>query len=655
MLSAELSTINSQLMSHGWAKRPLQLNALSEKDHNDVVAVLFELLGASVSNLDVLETLNGRHRTLEYEYERLQKTTNNFKTTNERLDAEAQAWKFRCAEMEKRLLAEQNKTKELREENARGRKALETVKVAAVHETKKIQTSLDKALGQLAKVGDLGHKPQGLVLLNPIPAGRIQPVAVTQSPLLEQTLRDLTDIQSSLQEETEAFRHVTVTTGNALREALAASMGQEPPQGLLQSQFFTSPSTISGSRSNTSQSASSLSHPNIAQERLQSLIADLRTRITDGVPQWSPSTGEAQENLTPEEIEERKREERDAEKQQRDLHDRIKDLEVELECAKRKEDEASKVVADYAKKQIQQEVNVNDSKDDFEMEKQRQALDQERRRYAEEAVKLREQRRHLEDERATFLEDKRQKEEEVAARLAALAAVPIAPVAETAVINQPIPEEHEVPKGPSGSNWFHQHRPHSPSPLSPQGPRVRTPKAHMAGGRRKSMKTPLSRLVLEKAVRQKGKAMGISELLIREKDEVSRASVLGAERGRKTNLGSSSSVRPGSPSRKGKEKAGENTMGNSVMRNSTSLAKSRTSAGSTGSAGGTTRVTPPAVRALAGSSRSRTSGAKPAVPETGSMRTSTGSAGTGAARKHEIGQAGGVGPNIVGKKSVWRG
>ncbi|WVQ71848.1 hypothetical protein IAR50_001390 [Cryptococcus sp. DSM 104548] len=653
-MSAELSTINAQLMSHGWAKRPLNLSALSQKDHNEIVAVLFELLGSSVSNLDVLETLNGRHRTLEYEYERLQKTTNNYKTTNSRLEAETQAWKFRCAEMEKRLLAEQNKTKELREENARGRKALETVKVAAVHETKKLQTSLDKALGQLAKVGDsnMGHKPQGLVLLNPIPAGRVQPVAVTQSPLLEQTLRDLTDIQTSLQEETEAFRHVAVTTGNALREALAASMGQEPPQGLLQSQFFTSPSNVSGSRSNSSQSASSLSHPNIAQERLQSLIADIRTRITEGVPQWSPSTGEAQEILTPEEIEERKRGERNAEKQQRDLHDRIKDLEVELECAKRKENEASKVVADYAKKQIQKEANVGDSKDDVEMEKQRQALDQERRRYAEEAVKLREQRRQLEEERAVFLEDKRQKEEEVASRLAALAAAPVVPIDDAATINQPIPEDLDIPKGLSGSNWFHQHRPHSPSPLSPQGPRIRTPKVHMAGGKRKSMKTPLSRLVLEKAVRQKGKAMGVSELLIREKDDFPRGSVLGAERGRRTNLGSSSSVRPGSPSGKGKEKAGESAMGNSVMRNPT-LAKSRSSAGSTGSKA---KVTPPAARALAASStRARISGDKPAVLGTSSIRASTGSAGTGAARKPEVGQAGGMGPKAVAKKTVWRG
>lgn len=43
-----LSTINAQLISHGWAKRPLNLDALKERDQADVVAVLFELIGAGV-------------------------------------------------------------------------------------------------------------------------------------------------------------------------------------------------------------------------------------------------------------------------------------------------------------------------------------------------------------------------------------------------------------------------------------------------------------------------------------------------------------------------------------------------------------------------------------------------------------------------------
>jgi hypothetical protein len=46
--TATLSSINAQLISHGWAKRPLNLSKLPEKDHAEVVTVLFELLGSSV-------------------------------------------------------------------------------------------------------------------------------------------------------------------------------------------------------------------------------------------------------------------------------------------------------------------------------------------------------------------------------------------------------------------------------------------------------------------------------------------------------------------------------------------------------------------------------------------------------------------------------
>ena len=48
-----------------------------------------------------------------------------------RLETEVTSWKARCTDMEKRYTAEESKVKELREEVARGRKALDGVRVAA--------------------------------------------------------------------------------------------------------------------------------------------------------------------------------------------------------------------------------------------------------------------------------------------------------------------------------------------------------------------------------------------------------------------------------------------------------------------------------------------------------------------------------------------
>lgn len=72
--------------------------------------------------------------------------------------------------------------------------------------------------------------------------------------------------------------------------------------------------------------------------------------------------------------------------------------------------------------------------------------------------------------------------------------VPIAPIAPIAQV--------AVPPSP-----WRNFQPSSPSPLSPSHHKIRSPRTHVAGaGRRKAPKTPLSRLVLEKAVLHRDKA-----------------------------------------------------------------------------------------------------------------------------------------------------
>ncbi|WVF71962.1 hypothetical protein IAT40_006772 [Kwoniella sp. CBS 6097] len=582
-LSAELSTINVQLMNHGWAKKPLDLSALGTKEHNEVVGVLFDLLGSNVNKVNTLETMASRNRTIAYENERLTKASNSLRSQVVRAESEMAAWKVRSAELEKRLALEEGKTKELREELSRSRKATEGVRVAAGHEVKKIQLKLDKTLSQLTRAHDSGpshpQRSQGLVLLNPIPAGRIQPVAATQSPLLEQTLRDLVDIRESLQEESEAFRHVVVSTANGLMEALAASQGEEPPARLLQTHFFSQTTTtiprFSHTATQTSQLSSSTSHPSIANVRLQLLIADVRQRLTDGVPQYSPHN-QGIIGPSPEEIEEQKRVEREQEKVRRDLEDRVKDLEVDIVCARQREEEAGRVVEEMARKELEHVTAKGEMDEGFR--KQRELLEVERKQVAENKARFEQERKQLETERQAFAEEKRQADVDAVLALIPSTPTDITESPEMSEDGSEIVQAHEVPSedqaaapipvsippSPGPSTW-HPHLPQSSSPLSPAShPQVfsphnhnkmRTPsgrskpKHHVAANRRKSVKTPLSRLVLEKAIRQNSKD---SERL--------GCSVLGAERGRKTNLASSTATAggvgtAGSPSRKGKERA----------------------------------------------------------------------------------------------------
>lgn len=72
-----------------------------------------------------------RHRTLQYEFERLQKGLTTSRAAQRRAELETSGWKSRVQDLEKKLEMEEMKFKEMREEAGRGRKALEGVRVAA--------------------------------------------------------------------------------------------------------------------------------------------------------------------------------------------------------------------------------------------------------------------------------------------------------------------------------------------------------------------------------------------------------------------------------------------------------------------------------------------------------------------------------------------
>ena len=78
-----------------------------------------------------MDSLLAKNRTLAYEYERLTKSHAQRNLQIARVETEMQGWKARCVDLERRLGNEENKVKELREEAGRGKKALETVRVAA--------------------------------------------------------------------------------------------------------------------------------------------------------------------------------------------------------------------------------------------------------------------------------------------------------------------------------------------------------------------------------------------------------------------------------------------------------------------------------------------------------------------------------------------
>jgi len=101
------------------------------------------------------------------------------------------------------------------------------------------------------------------------------------------------------------------------------------------------------------QSASSTAHPTIADARLKTLVAQVRQKLTEGVPKrvFEQAGAEATAAETDEEAEERKRLEREQERMRVELEEKVKDLEVEITCVRAREEEAQRLVEELAKQQ----------------------------------------------------------------------------------------------------------------------------------------------------------------------------------------------------------------------------------------------------------------------------------------------------------------
>jgi hypothetical protein len=93
---------------------------------------------------------------------------------------------------------------------------------------------------------------------------------------------------------------------------------------------------------------SSTSHPTLADAHLKSLISEIRAKI-NAPPVHRVRVDELSESMSEEGLEEKKRVEREAERILSELSERVKDLELEVNCAQAREDEAKKLVEEYAR------------------------------------------------------------------------------------------------------------------------------------------------------------------------------------------------------------------------------------------------------------------------------------------------------------------
>jgi hypothetical protein len=100
-----------------------------------------------------------------------------------------------------------------------------------------------------------------------------------------------------------------------------------------------------------SQLAPSISHAQIASERLETLVTALRSKLEAKIIRVPTVDGSL---VDPEELEAQARAEREKEKGEQDLLDKLKDLEIEVECTRAREEEAKRSLDEYVRAQMQE-------------------------------------------------------------------------------------------------------------------------------------------------------------------------------------------------------------------------------------------------------------------------------------------------------------
>jgi hypothetical protein len=141
--SASLQYLNSNLLSHGFTKSPISLLGLSAEQEKSVVGVMSSLLQQRMvcrllatradiqDDIKTTEHLSAALTKQQYDLTRLTAQITRVSASHAKLETESLAFKAREAERVRQAqeIAESNKA--LREENARARNALMSVKVNA--------------------------------------------------------------------------------------------------------------------------------------------------------------------------------------------------------------------------------------------------------------------------------------------------------------------------------------------------------------------------------------------------------------------------------------------------------------------------------------------------------------------------------------------
>ncbi|KAL7414822.1 Afadin and alpha-actinin-binding-domain-containing protein [Mrakia frigida] len=393
---SSLLYINSQLIAHGYTRKGINLSELRPKDQDNVLRCLFAMLQQRVDDLTRLETLSTTHRTLSYDYELLIKKHKAVAEEAAGAERKEQAAKSQLKDAQAALKLEQEAHKRSRDEASKARTALAFVRNQAQVDTKRREAETARTLERWQKLvndqSKLITSRSGLTCVNSGTGSGSGFRAVESPGIANLALSDLEESRSRLIEENDAFRRILLRITNGLQSAIVSisKAKDDHPERITSASLFE-PSITSPS---SSSSATITSHATEAQKKIMALLERLARETWEVERKLKVGERDREEEMEDERIQLT-----EAKKQVDQLGAEVARLEELLDA----QPEPAPVLPSFA---------PSSSTDDHDeitalLARQREALEEERRKFTEAAVVLGRERSEMEVQRIAFFEEKR--------------------------------------------------------------------------------------------------------------------------------------------------------------------------------------------------------------------------------------------------------
>ncbi|KAJ9124300.1 hypothetical protein QFC22_001100 [Naganishia vaughanmartiniae] len=406
-----LVELNSQLYARGLTRSGLKLEGLNGKARAQVIKVIHKLLSQRADDFTQLEATQTSHRVLSHDLDRLTELHKQLKHRVITAEKDKEIARSQVKSLSQKLKREEQAHKLAREDFGRAQTALTLVRTQAQHDMKKREVQLERTMqhwqrisSENARLLSSGYRT-GIICLNPIDGPEQVPRV---DSLFDPNIRELNHQMISLQEECEAFRHVTLSTANQLVKLEALAKRESEPPRLDAATFFKAHPL------NSSQTSSSTSHPLTADTRLREIISRVRSCIETDVAAKEEAE-RIKKDLLMEMVNSYEGERVDRVKEL--MEQKMRDLVDELEKA-RLEDGVSPLRYDARHTNAQathgpdevEQARLTQEKDELDREKV--SVEAEGKRVTETLVRLAKDRALFEIERNGFMEERRRFEME---------------------------------------------------------------------------------------------------------------------------------------------------------------------------------------------------------------------------------------------------